>query len=340
MTVTVPFNRPFLTGRELAHIARAALVGAVGDADVRGSAIHELKPTGSHRAMLTHSCTAALEMAAILVDLEPGDEVIVPTFTFVSTANAFVLRGASRFSSTSGPTRSTSTRTQSSGDHAADEGDRPGALRRGRLRDGRDRAHRCSARLAGDRGCRARLMASDRGRPLGAIGALAALSFHETKNIPRRGRRPGGERSGAASSGRRTDREKGTNRSRFFRGQVDKYTWIDIGSSYLPGETIAALLLGADGGADTAQARRAAIWHGYAEGLREWAANPGCDCRWCRRTASSRTTCSIFFCLRDLDRERRSSITSRRGMRGVFHYVPLHAVPMGERVGADRLRLG
>ena len=242
----IPFNKPFMTGRELAYIAQAHANGHLagnGQFSKRCCAWLEQR-IGSQKALLTHSCTAALEMAAILSGVGPGDEVIMPSFTFVSTANAFVLRGA-----IAGLRRHPAGHAQHrrdpdrGGDHAADEGDRAGPLRRRRLRDGRDHGHRAPARPRWSSRTRRRASwPTTRDRPLGGIGHLAALSFHETKNII------SGEGGALLVNDPRfveraeIVREKGTNRSQFFRGQVDKYTWVDLGSSYLPGEIIAAFL--------------------------------------------------------------------------------------------------
>ena len=210
-------------------------------------------------------------MAALLADLEPGDEVIMPSYTFVSTANAFVLRGAVPvFVDIRPDTLNIDENADRGRDHAAHAGDRAGALRRRRLRDGRaswpsPRRHELLVIEDAAQG----VMSSYKGRPLGSIGHLAALSFHETKNII------SGE-GGAllvndARFAERAEiiREKGTNRSQFFRGQVDKYTWVDVGSSYLPGEIIAAFLWAQMEEADAITRRRLAMWNTYHQWFAE-----------------------------------------------------------------------
>ena len=242
----IPFNKPFMTGRELAYIAQAHANGHLagnGAFSKRCSAWLEDR-IGSQKALLTHSCTAALEMAAILSGVGPGDEVIMPSFTFVSTANAFVLRGA-----IAGLRR-----------HPAGHAEHRRRRRsRRRSRRARRRSSRSTTPASAATWTRSwtsppgttcvviedaaqGLLADYRDRPLGGIGHLAALSFHETKNII------SGEGGALLVNDPRfveraeIVREKGTNRSQFFRGQVDKYTWVDLGSSYLPGEIIAAFL--------------------------------------------------------------------------------------------------
>lgn len=241
----IPFNKPFMTGRELWHIAQAHANGHLsgdGQFTKRSHAWLEQR-TGAQRALLTHSCTAALEMAALLLDLQPGDEVIMPSYTFVSTANAFVLRGAVPvFVDVREDTLNLDERLVEAAItprtraicvvHYAGVACEMDTLMDIAARHG----------LAVVEDAAQAIMSTYKGRPLGTIGELGALSFHETKNII------SGE-GGAllcrdARFGERAEilREKGTNRSRFFRGQVDKYTWVDVGSSFLPGEITAAFL--------------------------------------------------------------------------------------------------
>ena len=196
--------------------------------------------SGSAKALLTHSCTAALEMAALLSDLEPGDEVIMPSFTFVSTANAFVLRGARPvFVDVRPDTLNIDEALIEARSVRARKRHRRGALRGRGLRDGFDPRDRPTARAGGDRGCSAGLLSTYNGRPPGSLGDRHPVSTKPRTSSP--------ERAGRCSSiapGQRAEviREKGTNRSQFFRGQVDKYTWVDVGSSFLPGELMAAFL--------------------------------------------------------------------------------------------------
>ena len=241
----IPFNKPYITGRELDHIAQAHANGHLaGDGNFTKHCSRWLEArTGAGKALLTHSCTAALEMAALLADIEPGDDVIMPSYTFVSTANAFVLRGAVPVFVDIRPATlniaetlieaAITPRTKAIVPvHYAGVGCEMDAIMA--------IANKHNLLVIED--AAQAVMAHYKGRPLGAIGHMGALSFHETKNII------SGE-GGAllcrdARFAERSEivREKGTNRSRFFRGQVDKYTWVDVGSSFLPGEITAAFL--------------------------------------------------------------------------------------------------
>ena len=268
----IPFNKPHMTGRELAYIAQAHGLGHLagnGEFTRRCHAWLEAQ-TGCGRALLTHSCTAALEMGALLLDLQPGDEVIMPSYTFVSTANAFVLRGAVPVFVDIRPDTLNLDETQIEAAitprtraivavHYAGVGCEMDAIlalaQRHGLRVIEDAAQALGARY--------------RGRPLGSLGDAAALSFHETKNII------AGE-GGALlvnapewSDRAEVMREKGTNRAQFFRGQVDKYTWVDVGSSFLPSELIAAFLLAQFEAAQAITAARLALWQRYHEAFAE-----------------------------------------------------------------------
>jgi dTDP-4-amino-4,6-dideoxygalactose transaminase len=335
-TAVIPFNRPYVTGRELDHIAEAHANGHLaGNGQFSKLCATWLEERiGSRKALLTHSCTAALEMAAILSGVGEGDEVIMPSFTFVSTANAFVLRGA----------------TPVFVDIRPDTLDLDAALIEAAI-TARTRAI-VAVHYAGV-GCdmdaimaiAARydllviedaaqgIMADYRGRPLGGIGHLAALSFHETKNLI------SGE-GGALliNDPAFVDRaeivwEKGTNRGQFFRGQVDKYTWVDVGSSYLPGEIVAAFLWAQMEEADAITARRLALWDRYHEALADLersgrARRPIVPAE-CRHNAHM-----YYLLLADL--AARSAFIERlreRGVQSVFHYVPLHTSPYGRTVG-------
>ena len=264
--MNIPFNRPYMTGRELAYIAEAHqnhMLAGDGPFTAKCSGWLQAR-TGTRKALLTHSCTAALEMAAILADIRPGDEVIMPSYTFVSTANAFVLRGGvpvfvdirpdtlnideSRVEAAITP------RTRAIvAVHYAGVGCEMEQIL--------DIARRHNLLVIED--AAQGLMTEHHGRSLGAIGNLGALSFHETKNVI------SGEGGALFVNDERfleraeIVREKGTNRSSFFRGETDRYTWVDIGSSYLPGEIIAAFLWAQLEEADSITARRAEIWNLY-----------------------------------------------------------------------------
>ena len=332
----IPFNRPFLTGKELQNIAAAHVFGRLsGDGHFTDKCGHWLEArTGAKKALLTHSCTAALEMAAILADILPGDEVIMPSYTFVSTANAFALRGAVPVFVDIRPDTlnlderkieaAITPRTKAIIPvHYAGVGCDMDVImaiaERYRLLVIEDAAQG--------------VMASYRGRSLGTLGHLGTFSFHETKNII------SGE--GGALLINDSDleeraeiiREKGTNRSLFFRGQVDKYTWVDIGSSYLPGEIIAAFLWGQMEEADSITARRMVIWERYhsafesmeKEGRVRRPVIPDC----CAHNAHM-----YYLLLRDLvDRTSFIQAMKEEGIHCVFHYVPLHSAPQGRKSG-------
>ena len=332
----IPFNKPYMTGRELSYIAQAHANGHLagnGEFSQRCCAWLEQR-VGSQKALLTHSCTAALEMAAILSGIGVGDEVIMPSFTFVSTANAFALRGATPVFVDIRPDTLNIDETKIEAAitprtraivpvHYAGVGCDMDAIM--------DIARRHDLLVIED--AAQSLLASYRGRPLGSIGHMAALSFHETKNII------SGE-GGALliNDPRFVDRaeivwEKGTNRSQFFRGQVDKYTWVDLGSSYLPGEIIAAFLWAQMEEAEAITARRLEIWTNYHESFADL-----------ERTGDVRrpmipgecTNNAHMYHLLLPDLERRTSFIERlkaNGIQSVFHYVPLHASPFGRSIG-------
>lgn len=328
----ISFNKPYMTGRELWYIAQAHGNGHLaGDGTFTKRCSRWLESrTGAGKALLTHSCTAGLEMAAILADLRPGDEVIMPSYTFVSTANAFVLRGAVPvFVDIRADTlnidetlieAAITERTRAIVPvHYAGVGCEMDAIM--------DIARRHKLLVIED--AAQAVMASYKGRPLGGIGHMGALSFHETKNII------SGE-GGAlllndSSLAERAEiiREKGTNRSQFFRGQVDKYTWVDVGSSYLPGELIAAFLWAQMGEADDITGRRLAIWERYHNAF-ESLERAGRLRRPVIPDVCTHNAHMYYLLLRDLD-DRTLFIDSMKqeGINCVFHYVPLHNAPAG-----------
>ncbi|HWA11811.1 MAG TPA: dTDP-4-amino-4,6-dideoxygalactose transaminase [Burkholderiales bacterium] len=332
----IPFNKPHVTGRELGYLSEAVHSNHLsGDGDFSRRCHRWLEERiGCRKALLTHSCTAALEMAAMLAQIGPGDEVIMPSYTFVSTANAFVLRGANIVFVDIRPDTCNI-------DEAAIEAaitPRSRAIvvvhyagvscemdaileiaRRHGLLVIEDAAQGIEARY--------------KGRPLGSLGDLAALSFHETKNVI------AGEGGALLINNEAfVERaeilwEKGTNRRKFFRGQVDKYTWVDIGSSFLPSELTAAFLWAQlEASAATTNARLA-VWNGYqaALGPRLAARNlagptipPDCD----------HNAHMYYVRTRDLEsRGRLLKSLNESGVNAVFHYVPLHDSPAGRRYG-------
>jgi dTDP-4-amino-4,6-dideoxygalactose transaminase len=336
MTFRVPFNRP-----TTAPAASRAVSEALNSGRLSGngpfthrceSALERL--TGARRVLLTSSCTAALEMCAILVDAASGDEVIVPSFTFVSTANAFALRGLRPVFADCRPDtlniderkleRLITPRTRAIvamhyGGVACEMDAIVDIAARHHLMLIEDNAHG--------------LFGAYHGRPLGTFGALATQSFHETKNVTCG---EGGallindlslvERAEIA-------REKGTNRSRFFRGQVDKYTWVGVGSNYLCSELQAALLAAQLDSAPDIQARRRRVWDRYDTELTEWCAAHGI-----RRLAvpdGAEHPSHLFALLMPSPAARKALIDylGGHGILAVFHYIPLHLSPMGTRVG-------
>lgn len=330
----IAFNRPFLVGSELAYAQQAADAAHLsGDGSFSKRCQAALQSiTGAPAALLTTSCTHALEMAALLLDVKPGDEVILPSFTFVSTANAWVLRGAVPVFADIRPDTLNiderqiellvTPRTKAIVPvHYGGVGCEMDAIldiaRRHGLAVVEDNAHGLFGRY--------------RGRPLGSFGAMAALSFHETKNISCG---EGGAlllNDPALVARAEILREKGTNRSAFFRGQIDKYTWVDIGSSYLPSEILAAFLWAQLEAADTIQRRRHAIWNRYAGALVTWAENEHV------RLPQSPVHCDhpahLFHLLMPsaADRDRLIEHLRVRDVNSVFHYMPLHASPMARR---------
>ena len=333
---SIPFNRPYLTGHELDYI-RGAHENLMLSGDGPHTAVCERwleREIGTPRALLTHSCTAALEMAAILADLGPGDEVIMPSFTFVSTANAVVLRGAvpvfvdiredTLNLDESLVEAAITPRTKAIlVVHYAGVGCEMDAMLEIAARHGlmviEDAAQGICARW--------------RGRPLGSFGALAALSFHETKNITC------GEGGALLVNDRdlvaRAEivREKGTNRRAFMEGLVDKYTWVDLGSSYVPGEIGAGFLRAQMEHAWDITRRRLALWDAYH------AAFAGLEASGLARRPRVPAHCEhnahlYYLLVRDAEtRTRFVRSMAAEGIGAIFHYVPLHSSPGGRRFG-------
>jgi dTDP-4-amino-4,6-dideoxygalactose transaminase len=332
----IPFNKPYMTGKELWYIAQAHAQGNLagdGSFTKRCNAWLEQR-TGTHKALLTHSCTAALEMAAILADLQEGDEVIMPSYTFVSTANAFVLRGAVPVFVDIRP--DTLNIDESKIEAAITE--RTKAIVPvhyagvGCEMDTIMAIARKYGLLVIEDAAQG-VMASYKGRPLGSIGHLGALSFHETKNVI------SGEGGALLVNDPRLAeraeiiREKGTNRSQFFRGQVDKYTWVDVGSSYLPSELIAAFLWAQLEEADAITRQRLALWATYHQWLSE-AEKSGIVRRPIVPAHCAHNAHMYYLLMRDLDaRTRFIARLKQADIHPVFHYVPLHSSPAGRRYG-------
>ncbi|HET7176858.1 MAG TPA: dTDP-4-amino-4,6-dideoxygalactose transaminase [Gammaproteobacteria bacterium] len=332
----IRFNYPHATGREIEAIQDAIQRGHLSGNGPYSKKCHAWleKTIGSHKALLTHSCTAALEMAAILSDVGPGDEVIMPSYTFVSTANAFVLRGATPvFVDVRPDTLNLDERLIEAAItprtkviavvHYAGVGCEMDVIM--------DIARRHKLMVIED--AAQGIHASYKGKPLGSIGHLAALSFHETKNVI------SGE-GGAllVNDSQLAERaeiiwEKGTNRSQFFRGQVDKYTWVDVGSSFLPSELIAAFLWPQL--EDTAKicARRLEIWHDYHSALK--------SLRDAGRIQGPvipdgrAHNAHMYYTLASNAAQARAALDELKtqGIGAIPHYVPLHSSPAGRRFG-------
>jgi dTDP-4-amino-4,6-dideoxygalactose transaminase len=335
----VPFNQPAVTGGEQAYMAQAIAAGHLSGDGAFSARCHTALEavTGAPRVLLTTSCTHALEMAVILAGVGPGDEVICPAFTFVSSVNAFVLRGARPvFVDVRPDTLNLDERLLEAAItprtralvlvHYAGVGCEMDAIMAIAARHGlpviEDNAHGLFGRY--------------RGRPLGSFGLMSTLSFHETKNLTCG---EGGAlvlNDPALVTRAEIIREKGTNRSRFYRGQVDKYTWVDVGSSYLPSDLLAAYLLAQIEAREAIQARRQAIWAGYDAALADWADREGVRRPvvpgYCEHPAHI-----YYLLLPSLDARTRFLASLReRSILATFHYQPLHLSDMGQRFGGRR----
>ena len=329
-TPLIPFNRPYMTGRELGYIDQAHQRGMLaGDGDFTKDCHRWLEDgSGCCKALLTHSCTAALEMAALLANISPGDEVIMPSFTFVSTANAFALRGGVPvFVDIRSDTLNIDERLIEAAITSRTKAIVP--VHYAGVGCAMDEilaiARRYDLLVIED--AAQGVMAQYKGRALGAIGDLGCFSFHETKNII------AGEGGALLINDERfvaraeVIREKGTNRSQFFRGSVDKYTWVDLGSSYLPGELIAAFLRAQMEEAGAITAARLALWARYHAAFAEL------EERGRIRRPVIPVACTHnahMYYLLTADLESRTALLAhlrQDGVLAVFHYVPLHSSP-------------
>jgi dTDP-4-amino-4,6-dideoxygalactose transaminase len=334
--IRIPFNRPYATGKEIDYI-RAAITAPKLSGDGSFTArCHQLleQSLGIQKALLTTSCTHALEMAALLLDIGPGDEVIVPAFTFPSAANAFMLRGAKpvfvdiradtlNIDESQIEQRITARTKAIFLVHYAGVGCEMDTIM--------TMARRHSTGMVEDNAHG--LYGKYRGQYLGTLGQLATLSFHETKNFSC------GE-GGAllindAQFSQRAEilREKGTDRSKFFRGEIDKYTWVDIGSSYLPSDLLAAFLRAQLEHRGQIQAMRQQIWETYARELASWAKANGV--RLPIVPAECEQSYHMFYVIMPSLESRQALISHLAGfgILAVFHYLPLHLSPMGLRFG-------
>ena len=332
----IPFNRPYITGKEVCNIEKAQSNGHLSGDGEYTKLCHDWlqRRTGCHKALLTHSCTAALEMAALLLDIQPGEEIIMPSYTFVSSANAFVLRGGvpvfvdiredtlnldERLIESSITSRTRAIVPVHYAGVACEMDTIMAIARKHSLKVIEDAAQG--------------IMSSYKGQALGKIGDLGAYSFHETKNIT------SGE--GGALLINNSDmslraeiiREKGTNRSRFVRGEIDKYTWQEVGSSFLPGELVAAFLWGQLEEASRITKERLSIWHRYHK-LLEPLENKGMLRRPIIPDGCKNNAHMYYVILApEIDRQKILDSFKLDKIGAVFHYVPLHSSPAGMRYG-------
>ena len=332
----IPFNWPYMTGKELDYIAESHQAGRLAGDGPFTMRCHEWleHSTGCHKALLTHSCTAALELAALLLDIQPGDEIIMPSYTFVSTANAFVLRGGvpvfvdirkdtlnidESLIEAAITLRTRAIVPVHYAGVACEMDTIMSIAKRHNLKVIEDAAQG--------------MMASYKESALGSIGDLGAYSFHETKNVI----------SGEGGSLLINDpelalraeitREKGTDRSQFFRGEVDKYTWQEIGSSFLPGELIAAFLWAQLEEANRITQARLASWQYYHEAL-ETLESKGVITRPVVPEECQNNAHMYYVLLSpELDRQKILDQFEHNNIGSVFHYVPLHSSPAGLRYG-------
>ena len=328
----IPFNKPYFTGNETIYIKDAVDRKRISGNGYYTQKCHHFFEEKYHflKCLLTTSCTDALEMAAILIDIQPGDEVIVPSYTFVSTANAFVLRGAKIVFA------------DSRSDHPGIDEDKIEALITSKtkvivpvhyavvacdmdkimaLADKynlvvvEDAAQAIDSYYTGKDGIR---------RPLGGIGHLAAFSFHETKNII------SGEGGMLVVNDKRFVKraeiiwEKGTNRSAFFKGEVDKYGWVDVGSSFLPSEIISAFLWAQLENLNNIQANRAILWDSYLEGLKSWAKEQGIQLPNVPNFATNNAHMFYLICKNGDQRTNLIHYLKEYNIQAVFHYLSLH----------------
>jgi dTDP-4-amino-4,6-dideoxygalactose transaminase len=334
--INVDFNRPVVVGNEIEYIRQAVENGHISGDGPFTKKCHAFleKELGVQQALLTTSCTHALEMSAILLDIQPGDEVIIPDFTFVSTINAFVLRGARPVFLDVRPDTLNLDESRLEGAimprtkaivpvHYAGVGCEMDAIleiaRRHNIPIVEDNAHG--------------LFGKYKGKYLGTFGSMASQSFHETKNFT----------SGEGGALLINDpvlveraeiiREKGTNRSRFFRGQVDKYTWVDIGSSYLPSDILAAFLFAQLEQREKIQLHRQQVWEMYYAGLKDWADVHGVQLP-CIPDHCEQSYHMFYMLLPTLElRQNLIAYLRERGVYSVFHYLPLHLSDMGQSFG-------
>ena len=323
----IPFNKPYLTGKELCYINQAVSSGKISGNGMFTQKCQEFfeKRYAFKKALLTTSCTDALEMCALLADIQPGDEIIIPSYTFVSTAVAFVRQGAKIVF------------VDSHKDHPGVDEDKIEELISPRTKAivpvhyagiacDMDKimtiANKHNLLVIED--AAQAIESFYRGKPLGSIGHLAAFSFHETKNIN------SGEGGMLAINDERFIRraeiiwEKGTNRAEFFRGEVNKYGWVDIGSSFLPSEISAAYLWAQLENLEDIQNKRIHIWEHYYQGLKDWSIKQGIRLPYIPDYASKNGHLFYLVCKNLEIRNQLIDYLKRKGIYAVFHYLSLH----------------
>jgi dTDP-4-amino-4,6-dideoxygalactose transaminase len=334
--MSISFNRPTFVGKESEYMQQALQNDHISGDGPFTKKTHALleQALGVPKVLLTTSCTHALEMSALLLDLKDGDEVIVPSFTFVSSINAFVLRGAKPVFADVRPDTLNLNETRLEAlitpktraivvVHYAGVACEMDTImeiaNRHNIPVIEDNAHG--------------LFGKYKGKYLGTFGVMATQSFHETKNFT------SGEGGALVINDPKYIedaeilREKGTNRSRFFRGQVDKYTWVNVGSSYLPSDMLAAFLLAQLEEREQIQSRRQKIWETYYKELSDWAEENHVQMPFV--PAHCEQTYHMFYILFPNLEKRQAAIAylKAQGIQAVFHYLPLHLSPMGEKYG-------
>lgn len=332
----IPFNKPHLTHKELGYIGHAHSMGKLSGDGYYTKLCNEYleKTIRTKKSLLTHSCTAALEMIAILSDLKPGDEVIMPSFTFVSTANAFVLRGIvpvfvdirednlNMDEKKIEAAISSKTKAIMVVHYAGVSSD---------MDKIKDLAKKFKLLLFED--AAQALLSTYKGQYLGTLGDLAAISYHETKNVI------SGEGGALLINNKKYHeraeiiREKGTDRSRFLRGMVDKYTWVDIGSSFLPSEITAAFLYAQLEDLKVITKKRLQIWEKYNKGFKDLEKNGVLKRQWI--PSYNKQNAHMFYLLLPDIKTRTKFINFlfKREILSVFHYIPLHSSPAGIKYG-------
>lgn len=340
--MNIPFNKPHLTNKEMGYISKAHALGKLAGDGFYTKQCHALleRKTKTQKALLTHSCTGALEMMAILANIKPGDEVIIPSFTFVSTANAFVLRGAIPVFVDIRPDtlnidetlieEAITNKTKAIVPvHYAGVGCEMDVIM------SIAQKHNLFVLEDAAQG----YLSTYKGKMLGAIGDMGAYSFHETKNII------SGE-GGALLVNKKSlieraeiIREKGTNRSKFFRGQVDKYTWVDIGSSYLPGEIVAAFLFAQLEQSVEINKKRMKIWQKYNDAFADLE-KQGYLRRPIIPESCTHNAHMYYILTENLEvRTKLLEYLQKQNILSVFHYIPLHSSPAGKKFGRTHGKL-